>query len=65
MSQMNIKENRNKQRRHYGSATSFPLKDDRGCIVLFDRSRIVDRRWNNLVLDELEVEEVDLKQVNM
>ena len=60
-----MKENRNKQRRHYGSATNFPMKDNRGCVVLFDRSRIVGRRLNKLLLDELEVEEVDLKQVNM
>ena len=60
-----MREKRVKQQRHYGSAIKFPMTDSRGCIVLIDRSRIADRRLNSLVLEELEAEEVHLKQVDI
>jgi hypothetical protein len=44
-------EKRTGQRRDYAVIRTFPLIDDRGCIVPFDRSRIPDRRLNNLKLE--------------
>jgi hypothetical protein len=52
----NMKEKRIRQRRNYGPANKFPLTDTAGCVVPFDRSRIADRRLNNLVLKDLKVE---------
>ena len=60
-----MREKRVKQQRNHGSASKFPMTDSRGCVVLIDRSRIADRRLNNLVLEEIEVEEVHLKKVNL
>ena len=40
----NRKERRIKERRSRRSDIKFPLTDDLGCIVLFDRTRIADRR---------------------
>ena len=51
-----MQEQRIRQRRNYTVIRSFPLTDDRGCIVPFDRSRIPDRRLNNLKLVETGVE---------
>lgn len=45
-------EKRAGQRRNYALIRTFPLIDDRGCIVPFDRSRIPDRRLNNLKVEE-------------
>jgi len=47
-----MREQRTGQRRNYAVTRRFPLTDDRGCIVPFDRSRIPDRRLNNLKLEE-------------
>jgi len=47
-----MREKRNGQRRNYSVTRRFPLTDDRGCIVPFDRSRLPDRRLNNLKLEE-------------
>lgn len=49
-------EQRTGQRRNYAVIRIYPLTDDRGCIVPFDRSRIPDRRLNNLKLAETEVD---------
>ena len=57
-------EKRTRQRRTYGAAGKFPFTDSRGCVVLLDRSRIADRRLNDLVLKELSVNRVNLKRVN-
>jgi hypothetical protein len=51
-----MKEKRVRQRRNYGPANKFPMTDTAGCVVPFDRSRIADRRLNNLVLKDLKVE---------
>jgi hypothetical protein len=51
-----MREQRTGQRRDYAVIRGFPLTDDRGCIVPFDRSRIPDRRLNNLKLIETGVE---------
>jgi len=59
-----VAEKRTRQRRTYGAASKFPFTDNRGCVVLFDRSRIADRRLNDLVLKELGVNRVKLKRVN-
>jgi hypothetical protein len=47
-----MREQRAGQRRNYAAARKFPLTDSQGCIVPFDRSRIPDRRLNNLKLKE-------------
>jgi hypothetical protein len=47
-----MREMRAGQRRNYTVTRGFPLTDDMGCIVPFDRSRIPDRRLNNLKLEE-------------
>ena len=47
-----MQEKRVGQRRNYSVIRKFPLIDDSGCIVPFDRSRIPDRRLNNLKLEE-------------
>ena len=44
----NRQERRIKQRRWRRTSVKFPLTDDRGCIVVFDRSRIADRRLESL-----------------
>ena len=57
-------EKRTRQRRTYGAASQFPFTDSSGCVVLFDRSRIADRRLNDLALKELGVNRVKLKRAN-
>jgi len=47
-----MRDKRATQRRNYAVARGFPLMDGRGCIVPFDRSRIPDRRLNNLKLED-------------
>jgi hypothetical protein len=47
-----MREQRTRQRRNHATIRTFPLTDDRGCIVPFDRSRIPDRRLNNLKVVE-------------
>ncbi|HYQ71005.1 MAG TPA: hypothetical protein VET88_03645, partial [Gammaproteobacteria bacterium] len=47
-----MQDQRTRQRRNYAATRTFPLTDDRGCIVPFDRSRIADRRLNSLKLEE-------------
>ena len=59
-----MKERRVLQRRTYGSANKYPMLDNSGCVVPFDRSRIADRRLNNLALQELEAEIVFLRRLN-
>ena len=59
-----MKEKRNRQRRGYGAANKFPFTDNNGCVVLLDRSRVADRRLNDLELKELGAERVSLKRVN-
>jgi len=59
-----MKEKRNRQRRSYGAANTFPFTDNNGCVVLLDRSRVADRRLNDLELKELGAERVSLKRVN-
>ena len=44
----NRQERRINQRRKPRTGIKFPFTDDRGCIVLFDRSRIADRRLEGL-----------------
>ena len=51
-----MEEKRVIQRRRYGAANAFPFTDTSGCVVIFDRSRLADRRLNNLKLEELEAE---------
>ena len=53
-----MKEKRGTQRRSYGAVNVFPFTDTSGCVVIFDRSRLTDRRLNNLKLEELEAEEI-------
>ena len=50
--QPNRQERRIKQRRKLRMGIKFPLTDDRGCIVLFDRSCIADRRLKSLLSRE-------------
>ncbi len=57
-------EKRTRQRRTYGAANKFPFTDSSGCVVPFDRSRIADRRLNDLVLKELDINRVKLIRVN-
>lgn len=45
-------ERRIKQRRRNRTGVRFPLTDDRGCIVMFDRSHIADRRLKSLTPGE-------------
>jgi len=45
-------ERRIKQRRSRRTSIKFPLTDNRGCIVMFDRSRIADRRIKSLTPGE-------------
>jgi hypothetical protein len=49
-----MEEKRGTQRRSYGAVNVFPFTDTSGCVVIFDRSRLTDRRLNNLKLEELE-----------
>jgi len=53
-----MEEKRGIQRRRYGAANVFPFTDTSGCVVIFDRSRLADRRLNNLKLEELEADEI-------
>jgi hypothetical protein len=53
-----MEEKRGTQRRSYGAVNAFPFRDTSGCVVIFDRSRLTDRRLNNLKLEELEAEEI-------
>ena len=53
-----MEEKRGTQRRSYGAVNVFPFTDTSGCVVIFDRSRLTDRRLNNLKLEELEAEEI-------
>jgi len=53
-----MEEKRGAQRRNYGAVNVFPFTDTSGCVVIFDRSRLTDRRLNNLKLEELEAEEI-------
>jgi len=50
-----MQEKRNAQRRNYAVNRAFPLTDDRGCIVPFDRSRLADRRLNSLKLERTDM----------
>lgn len=51
-----MQEKRARQRRNYAATSGFPMTDTSGCVVPFDRSRIPDRRLNNLKLAEADVE---------
>jgi len=59
-----MREKRNRQRRNYSAKRSFPLTDSNGCIVPFDRSRIPDRRLNNLQVAEIEVDIYHLQRLS-
>jgi len=59
----NMQEKRTGQRRNYAVNRGFPLTDDRGCIVPFDRSRIPDRRLNNLKLEYAEIMGIQLQRM--
>ena len=56
-----MRERRAKQRRNYRPVHKFPMVDNSGCIVSFDRSRISDRRLNNLILEESGAKKVYLR----
>lgn len=43
-----MRNKRRRQRRSYAPARTYPLVDDAGCIVPFNRSRRADRRLNDL-----------------
>jgi hypothetical protein len=58
-----MQEKRTRQRRSYTATQGFPMKDKSGCIVPFDRSRIPDRRLNNLILEETEVVNIHLQWI--
>ena len=57
-------EKRIRQRRTYVAASKFPFTDSSGCVVPFDRSRIADRRLNDLTLKELSINGIKLKCAN-
>ena len=57
-------EKRIRQRRTYAAANKFPFTDRNGCVVPFDRSRVADRRLNDLALKELGFGSVKLRRVN-
>jgi len=41
------------ERRSFGNKVTFPLQDNSGCVVPFNRSRQPDRRLNNYLLKEI------------
>ncbi len=51
---------RETDRRRYGMTKRFPLKDNTGCIIPFNRSIKPDRRLHNLELSEIDCEEFTL-----
>jgi len=51
---------RETDRRQYAAADQFPLEDNAGCIIPFNRSNKPDRRLRNLALREVECEELCL-----
>jgi hypothetical protein len=51
---------RESDRRQYGMANRFPLKDNAGCIIPFNRSNKPDRRLRSLALREIDCEEFSL-----
>jgi hypothetical protein len=51
---------RESDRRQYGMANRFPLEDNTGCIIPFNRSNKPDRRLRNLALREIDCEELSL-----
>ena len=57
-------EKRIRQRRTYVATSKFPFTDSSGCVVPFDRSRIADRRLNDLTLKELSINGIKLKCAN-
>ncbi|MDH3830397.1 MAG: hypothetical protein OEV12_02495 [Gammaproteobacteria bacterium] len=57
-------EKRIRQRRTYVAASKFPFTDSSGCVVPFDRSRIADRRLNDLALKEPGINRIKQKRVN-
>ena len=57
-------EKRIRQRRTYKATDKFPFTDSCGCVVPFDRSRIADRRLNDLALQELSFDSIKLKRIN-
>jgi len=61
---MNMRDKRYGQRRSYAPKREFPLTDSNGCIVPFDRSRIPDRRLNNLQVVETEVRNFHLGRIS-
>jgi len=55
---------RESDRRQYGMANRFPLEDNAGCIIPFNRSNKPDRRLRSLALREIDCEEFSLYSVN-
>jgi hypothetical protein len=51
---------RETDRRKYGTANCFPLEDNAGCIIPFNRSNKPDRRLRNLALREIDCDELNL-----
>ena len=45
-------------RRRYGAANRFPLRDHTGCIIPFNRSRRPDRRLQSYRLSVIDEEEL-------
>lgn len=45
---------RESDRRQYGMANRFPLEDNAGCIIPFNRSNKPDRRLRSLALREID-----------
>ena len=58
-----MQDQRTGQRRNYSVTRAFPLQDDRGCIVPFDRSRVADRRLNSLQLEETATAQLHLQRM--
>jgi len=58
-----MQEKRTGQRRNYAASKAFPLTDDCGCIIPFDRSRLADRRLNNLQLEETGMAHLHLQRM--
>ncbi|MGB5261704.1 MAG: hypothetical protein WBO34_14460 [Gammaproteobacteria bacterium] len=49
---------RQTDRRNYGAANRFPLRDYSGCIIPFNRSNRPDRRLRSYRLSIIETEEL-------
>ncbi len=50
---MTRKQRRTTDRRQFGKPVRFPLVDNRGCIVAFNRSQRADRRLGSIRVQEI------------